>query len=545
MRRLLVAVISFVFLFSLNAYANEVGQIGLAHAVQAFPAQRGFYESGGLLYANTSNLLNASNTYRSFGSHLDLGYSSVIKGLDVGITLYQSTFLLDRRIHHDNADLWFTVKYGYNLSKVISVGALVQPRLLALPDAFGFKTNAISYLGLLLADFNLTTLSKFTPLIIHFNIGYYLDNSYKLLDNPYVYTMAGLYGLDIRGDNLMIGDIALEGVFLKNRLHPFVEFYIRQASAYKYYSANLPSLANPSFTQNPVYITPGIKFILPNSFYVLGAFDIGMLNKISGITTTTSYSAVPWDAYIEIGYKILPYKTPVIKRQLQLTGLIGFAYDKRTGKPVPARATLSNGVSVKSSGRGMFGFTNIKPGIYTVAVEADHYKPANARVVLKINYPNYVEVPLTPLQIKRAKRRKRAMRQPPPTPTPEKKLRYAYIGKLKKKIVITQAIHFKLSRAKILRGSYPILNDVAAIIKSNPSMRLRIEGYTDNIGSVGYNKILSQARAESVMKYLIKKGVPPNRLEAIGYGEGHPIASNRTPMGRAKNRRVEFTILSE
>jgi len=115
----------------------------------------------------------------------------------------------------------------------------------------------------------------------------------------------------------------------------------------------------------------------------------------------------------------------------------------------------------------------------------------------------------------------------------------------KKKVVITETIHYETGKALILSISYQILNEVAEVFKQNPELRIRVEGHTDSVGADDYNLRLSQARAESVVKYLIGQGIDPNRLEARGYGESMPLADNATPEGRAKNRRVEFTIISQ
>ncbi|MDX1386516.1 MAG: OmpA family protein [bacterium] len=114
-----------------------------------------------------------------------------------------------------------------------------------------------------------------------------------------------------------------------------------------------------------------------------------------------------------------------------------------------------------------------------------------------------------------------------------------------RKITIDSRIHFAFDRAVIRPQSYPILNDVAAIIKANQSQikTVMIEGNTDSIGSDAYNMKLSERRANSVRNYLIKKGVPANMLDTVGFGETRPIATNTTAEGRAKNRRVEFKVI--
>jgi OOP family OmpA-OmpF porin len=78
-------------------------------------------------------------------------------------------------------------------------------------------------------------------------------------------------------------------------------------------------------------------------------------------------------------------------------------------------------------------------------------------------------------------------------------------------------------------------------MQANPSLRLEVQGHTDNKGSAAYNKKLSQKRADSVMDYIVKKGIGKERLSAMGYGLEKPAASNDTETGRAENRRVELS----
>jgi hypothetical protein len=89
-----------------------------------------------------------------------------------------------------------------------------------------------------------------------------------------------------------------------------------------------------------------------------------------------------------------------------------------------------------------------------------------------------------------------------------------------------------------------MLDEVYKVLKDHPEVGpVRVEGHTDNRGSRSYNLDLSNRRAKSVMEYLNKKGVAPKRLKFRGYGFDKPVATNATPLGRAKNRRVEFNLL--
>lgn len=100
---------------------------------------------------------------------------------------------------------------------------------------------------------------------------------------------------------------------------------------------------------------------------------------------------------------------------------------------------------------------------------------------------------------------------------------------------------FELDKDIIKPISFPYLDELAENLRES-SWNLVLEGHTDNLGSEKYNLNLSQKRAEAVKKYLEEKGINPNRITAIGFGESKPIADNSTAEGREKNRRVEFKI---
>src|SRR5260221_8401358 len=94
--------------------------------------------------------------------------------------------------------------------------------------------------------------------------------------------------------------------------------------------------------------------------------------------------------------------------------------------------------------------------------------------------------------------------------------------------------------------SFTLLDQVAKLVGEPPEFKqIRVEGHTDNVGNAAYNKDLSARRAASVVHYLVGKGVAQGRLAPAGYGFEQPIASNATALGRAKNRRVAFTVLGE
>jgi chemotaxis protein MotB len=107
---------------------------------------------------------------------------------------------------------------------------------------------------------------------------------------------------------------------------------------------------------------------------------------------------------------------------------------------------------------------------------------------------------------------------------------------------------FLSGSAELSADSLPVLGKIAEVLKSLPN-QVNIEGHTDNL-PIGTSKFpsnweLSSARATTVVRNLIRNGIAPPRLSAIGYGEFHPVADNRTEEGRFKNRRVGLLIISQ
>lgn len=112
------------------------------------------------------------------------------------------------------------------------------------------------------------------------------------------------------------------------------------------------------------------------------------------------------------------------------------------------------------------------------------------------------------------------------------------------KLKITARIHFDFDKHEIKKEYIPILNEVVKVLKENPFMKVRIEGFTDIIGTKEYNEKLAMRRAKAVKDYLVKKGVPEEKIEIVGFGKERFIASNEDPIGRLTNRRVEFIVLT-
>lgn len=105
---------------------------------------------------------------------------------------------------------------------------------------------------------------------------------------------------------------------------------------------------------------------------------------------------------------------------------------------------------------------------------------------------------------------------------------------------LKQGIQFQTNSTKFTKNSYGTLNDIVSLLNKFQFANLEVQGHTDNVGSAQKNKELSQARAQAVVDYFIKKGVDSSRVRAVGFGSEKPIESNGTKKGRKANRRVEL-----
>lgn len=115
---------------------------------------------------------------------------------------------------------------------------------------------------------------------------------------------------------------------------------------------------------------------------------------------------------------------------------------------------------------------------------------------------------------------------------------------LKAQVVKLEGINFRTGSADLTGDSVESLSEVTAFLANQENVRIEIAGHTDATGAAAFNQRLSQQRAESVRLFLIRAGIDPTRMRAVGYGESQPVASNATELGRAANRRVEFRIMN-
>jgi outer membrane protein OmpA-like peptidoglycan-associated protein len=193
------------------------------------------------------------------------------------------------------------------------------------------------------------------------------------------------------------------------------------------------------------------------------------------------------------------------------------------GLPLPASVSLTQPgrrVDVPPDIAGGF-LVKAPPGSWTLRVESQGYLAREQPVVLGPGPRHVVSV---------------VLRRRPTMPG----------VRLQGDMIVTRsAIHFAAGTAELTHPSTQILDEIADLLLHHPELRrVRIEGHTDSAGRPEANQKLSEERAITVRNYLVRLGVSPERLVAVGLGATRPLMPNLSPSARAKNRRIEFRVLT-
>jgi outer membrane protein OmpA-like peptidoglycan-associated protein len=220
---------------------------------------------------------------------------------------------------------------------------------------------------------------------------------------------------------------------------------------------------------------------------------------------------------------IFRIKLPTSAKPTSVVLISGKVLNSKTGEPLGAKIIYEELPSGKEAGVAR---SNPSKGEYTIALPAGkkYGFSASAEGYIAINE----NIDLTQLtEFKEIK----------------KDLKLVPIEKGEK--VSINNIFFEFGKEGLLPESFPELNRLVKLMITNPNLKIRIEGHTDNIGNDKNNLLLSENRTLSVMNYLVENSIESNRLETKGYGKTKPKANNNTEEGRQQNRRVEIVILEK
>ena len=229
----------------------------------------------------------------------------------------------------------------------------------------------------------------------------------------------------------------------------------------------------------------------------------------------------------EGGYGLLDlyyFNLPEQYKPIPLTYMKGVVYDKETNKKLRAKFEL---IELKTGKIIVESFSDPVGGDFLVSIPSDRDYALNVakdgylfysdNFSMKGEYsdlkPYLKDIPLQPVKIGET--------------------------------VVLKNIFFDTDKYVLKPESKVELDKLVALLKNNPSMKIIIGGHTDNVGSVEDNLILSDNRAKAVYNNLVKHGIKAERLRWKGYGETKPIKTNKTPEGRAINRRTDFVVFEK
>lgn len=272
-------------------------------------------------------------------------------------------------------------------------------------------------------------------------------------------------------------------------------FFVISASGRRaYYS----STKDGGYGGQDIYV---ITFLGPEKLFVMNGEDNLLANKTNPIREK--------------------FIAPVVEiEETSLTLLKGIIVDEKTRNPILAtielydnqkNELLASFQSNSATGRYLVSLPSGKN--YGIAVKADKYLFHSENFILP-DSAKYQEI------------------------EKEIALKKMEVGQR----IVLRNIFFDFDKSSLRDESTIELENLLALLKENTKMKIEISGHTDNVGSVQYNKKLSESRAQSVVNYLKAKGISADRLSYAGFGFDDPIAPNDTEEGRQLNRRTEFKI---
>jgi outer membrane protein OmpA-like peptidoglycan-associated protein/tetratricopeptide (TPR) repeat protein len=221
------------------------------------------------------------------------------------------------------------------------------------------------------------------------------------------------------------------------------------------------------------------------------------------------------------GLDIYTFELPKDMRPARTLWVKGKVYDEKTTKGLPSAVeltdlstrTLLSKVQTDATGNYLITLPVGKDYAFTVSRKGYLFYSENFSLSEKAPDSTYnIDIPLKPIEANAT--------------------------------VILKNIFFDVNRYDLKEESTTELDNVYLLMRDNPTLKIQINGHTDNVGKANDNMVLSNNRAQAVVKYLISKGIDPQRLSHKGFGSTQPIADNGTEVGRAQNRRTELKVIA-
>lgn len=502
-------------------------------------------------------------------------------------------------------DLGFGLKYTLSPGGRVHTGLntfvyLVTDEESGLYDfgATGYETRA-----LLTADFS-EGKEEGIGFRSHLNLGLLFDNTDTLIEHRrFPVSLTERFALGVSGENAAVMGLGFETIFLP------VAFLLETTLQYDLDSEIKDDDNQPlklGLTDNPIYLTPGIRLLPFQNLVLDGGVRLGFLTSEIDISKDRKEKLVPdWTLVVGLSWSDLPERARVRRVIVRLGQIRGSVVDAGTGQPVGG-AVISFvspiGLPAVASDpeSGVYTAQNLRPGAYKMKVEKAGYRTAEVEATIQRNESVDLEIRLNPMDSAPEGLLEGTVEDPNGNPvaavvtidggrirtgTDPRSGRFSAtvepgphdlrvegqgfrpndsqvsveagrprsvrvvlkpqdkVRVTGEKIVIYEKVLFATGSPNILPVSYAILDAVVDVLRQEARLRVRVEGHTDNEGGRQRNLALSQERAESVARYIAGKGIDATRLEAKGYADLVPVADNESPEGRSRNRRVEFTIL--
>jgi outer membrane protein OmpA-like peptidoglycan-associated protein len=559
MKRVNLCVVCFLLLGFISAHAglSIIGHRSLLQTVVAENEGKGIVGIGGYgqYWQSSLDLVTLQSNYKQgighyFVSYVPLNCLEVFVAQAAGA--WQQEEPKERTV--GVGDTYFGAKYSNKLRGFAQWGIYGAFRMPTGEEDFGLGTTAFETDLLLSLD-----LTKFdaTPFKIHGNFGYIKTGE----SDPQSYE---------ESDQLVIRSAI---VLPSHIFSPFIEYSTYQAL----------QLEDLAFSENPIFLTPGLGFQLPYGF----SFQFGVDLPISKVKPFKRRAVASASWTIPLRELLKPFGARTLYGQI-----IDIDSDLPVGDATISIINADIPAKRSDPKTGTFKYTNLPDDFSTIIITKDGYKKLVRVVQVSKGKDASMQFKLSPLkegkvsgrvidrfssgaitasislsgdeeifatepngsfsvsveegitEITFANDEYETYRTPVTVKKGEEFFLLVKMRPLVKRDILIGTINFESNKAVITQKTEEIFKKAISYMRENPGVKIEVGGHTDNTGGEQMNLDLSRIRAESVREHILSQyGVNPEKVIAKGYGEWVPVATNNTTEGRRKNRRVEIKII--